>query len=162
MFVCVCVSVCVCVTKTMFVYTLTSQISLQKRHILLAYPLYMTPIWRQRCLLDLLSHTESAISLIAIHTIIPQGSPGIFQNITVKTSPILEIATSIVWLDRLGYDNTGKANPMCQCTKISVLCALSVQQSADRGQAACTGYVFCETLVYYCLSGHLTLYIIDL
>ena len=56
-------------------------------------------VCRQRCLLDLLSCTESAIPLISIHTIVPGGLQGIFRSIMIKL-PSLVIVMSTVWFKR--------------------------------------------------------------
>ena len=73
--VCVCMCVCVCVKLKMLVYILNGHMSLQKD----AFCLLIHFICRQKRLLDLLSHKESAIiSSFLFMQLAPQGSLGIF------------------------------------------------------------------------------------
>ena len=74
--VCVC-CVCLCVTKKRSFTHLLAMFS-QKGCILLIHFIHF--MWCQRCLLDLLSCTESTIPLISIHTIVHQGSGEIFSR----------------------------------------------------------------------------------
>ena len=107
-----CVCVCVCDQKTS-IYMITGQTSSQKRCIQLTHPL----LCRQRCELDLLSHTENAKYLV-----------------------YLEIVTATFCLDKLA-DKAGRANPNItptyQWIEIAVLHEISlVQQSTDSAHHA--------------------------
>ena len=101
---CIQVHLCVCGHE---VYALTSQTSSQKGCRLLTHPLYISPKMFARFIE---SYTESAISFISIHTIVPGGLSGIdlSKQYDKKAMPSLEIVKSTVWLNR----NTGKANSM--------------------------------------------------
>ena len=61
---------CVCVTKTVFLY-------MPVKYLSHSSTLYVT---MQRCLLDLLSHTYSAIPKVSIHAVISPGFPGETSN----------------------------------------------------------------------------------
>ena len=79
-FVCVCVCVCVCVwLKIVFLQTYWSNVFAKRMHTARSSTLHT--VCHQRCLLDLLSCTESAIPLISIHTIVPVGLRGIFETL---------------------------------------------------------------------------------
>ena len=69
----------------------------------------------QRCLLNLLSHTQSAIPLVSIHTVVPQGFSGIYGK---SLAYILEIVTPTVRLD------TNASPTWWQCFEIAVLNSL--------------------------------------
>ena len=131
LFVCVCY-MCMCVTKKHLFTHLPVKCLCEKG----AYCSFIYIICRQRCLLDLLSCTESGIPFVPIHAIVPQRSSGTFQNIMVKkNSPSFrdchthwQLGHCLAWLDR----NTRKPNTMAvhdwNCyTELSVqLCSLTV------------------------------------
>ena len=131
-FVCVCVT-CACVWPKKHLFTHLPVKCLCEKD---AYCSFIYIICRQRCLLDLLSCTESGIPFVPIHAIVPQRSSGTFQNIMVKkNSPSFrdchthwQLGHCLAWLDR----NTRKPNTMAvhdwNCyTELSVqLCSLTV------------------------------------
>ena len=81
-FVCVCVYVCM-TKKHLFTHLLAKCLCKKDTYCSL---IYFT--CRQRCLLDLLSHTESAISDVSIHVIVSRGLWKIIQYTMVKTRPV--------------------------------------------------------------------------
>ena len=81
--VCVCVCVClyVCVTKNVHLHAhLPFNIFAKGTYCSLIHF-----ICHQRCLLYLLSHTQSAIHSISIYAIVPQDSQELFRNIKLLT-----------------------------------------------------------------------------
>ena len=69
---------------------------------------------------------------------------GFLRNIMIKISPSLEIATPTIWINR-------KANPYVTAVHIAVL--KSLYNTVLWQCSACTGYVFCETIVWLSLYG---------